>query len=78
MLNEGAGSWAGRQARQAPDRVALVCDRPVSCAGLDDRVRGLARYKVSKPVCFTGALPRTATGKILKKQLRETYGRQPP
>ena len=37
----------------------------------------LARYKIPKSVCFTGALPRTATGKILKKQLRETHGGQP-
>ena len=44
MLNEGVGSWTGRRARKTPDRVALVHDgRPVSYAGLDDRVRRLAR-----------------------------------
>jgi fatty-acyl-CoA synthase len=34
----------------------------------------LARYKIPKSVHFTTGLPRTATGKILKKQLRETHG----
>ena len=34
----------------------------------------LARYKIPKSVRFTGSLPRTATGKILKKSLRETHG----
>jgi fatty-acyl-CoA synthase len=34
----------------------------------------LARYKIPKSVHFAAALPRTATGKILKKQLRETHG----
>jgi fatty-acyl-CoA synthase len=34
----------------------------------------LARYKIPKSVQFSGGLPRTATGKILKKRLRETHG----
>jgi fatty-acyl-CoA synthase len=34
----------------------------------------LARYKVPRSVRFAASLPRTATGKILKKQLRETHG----
>ena len=34
----------------------------------------LARYKIPKSVQFASGLPRTATGKILKKQLRETHG----
>ena len=34
----------------------------------------LARYKIPRSVHFTSGLPRTATGKILKKQLRETHG----
>jgi fatty-acyl-CoA synthase len=34
----------------------------------------LARYKIPKSVHFAAGLPRTATGKILKKQLRETHG----
>jgi fatty-acyl-CoA synthase len=34
----------------------------------------LARYKVPRSVRFATSLPRTATGKILKKQLRDTHG----
>ncbi|HUZ25095.1 MAG TPA: long-chain fatty acid--CoA ligase [Streptosporangiaceae bacterium] len=34
----------------------------------------LARYKIPRSVRFTDDLPRTGTGKILKKALRETYG----
>src|SRR5499427_6285465 len=34
----------------------------------------IARFKVPKSVQFTGELPRTGTGKILKKRLRETHG----
>ncbi len=34
----------------------------------------LARYKIPKSVRFADALPRTGTGKILKKRLRENYG----
>jgi fatty-acyl-CoA synthase len=38
---------------------------------LDGKV---ARFKIPKSVRFTGTLPRTGTGKILKKRLRETHG----
>ena len=38
---------------------------------LDGRI---ARYKIPRSVRFTGELPRTGTGKILKKRLRETHG----
>jgi fatty-acyl-CoA synthase len=38
---------------------------------LDGRI---ARFKIPKSVRFTGTLPRTGTGKILKKELRETHG----
>jgi fatty-acyl-CoA synthase len=34
----------------------------------------IARYKIPKSVRFTGELPRTGTGKILKKRLRQTHG----
>ena len=34
----------------------------------------IARFKIPKSVRFAGALPRTGTGKILKKRLRETHG----
>jgi fatty-acyl-CoA synthase len=35
----------------------------------------LARYKIPKSVEFTDALPRNATGKVLKKLLREDPSR---
>jgi fatty-acyl-CoA synthase len=38
---------------------------------LDGRI---ARFKIPKSVRFTGELPRTGTGKTLKKRLRETHG----
>jgi fatty-acyl-CoA synthase len=34
----------------------------------------LARYKIPKSVVFVEALPRTAAGKVLKRELREIYG----
>jgi len=40
-------------------------------AFLDGRI---ARYKIPKSVRFADALPRTATGKIAKKALRQTHG----
>ena len=40
-------------------------------AFLDGRI---ARYKIPKSVRFADGLPRTATGKILKRALRENYG----
>jgi fatty-acyl-CoA synthase len=40
-----------------------------------DFCRGkLARYKIPKSAVFVGALPRTAAGKVLKRELRETSG----
>ena len=36
----------------------------------------LARYKVPKSVVFTGSLPRTGAGKVLKSVLREQFGTQ--
>jgi fatty-acyl-CoA synthase len=57
---------------------AVVVLRPgqsVPEADILDFLEGrLARYKIPKSVRFAGGLPRTATGKILKKQLRETHG----
>ncbi len=35
----------------------------------------LARYKIPKSVVFVDALPRTAAGKVLKRELREQFGR---
>jgi fatty-acyl-CoA synthase len=34
----------------------------------------LARFKIPKSVVFVGALPRTAAGKVLKRELREEFG----
>jgi fatty-acyl-CoA synthase len=34
----------------------------------------LARYKIPKSVVFVETLPRTAAGKVLKRELREDYG----
>ena len=34
----------------------------------------IARFKIPKSARFTGTLPRTGTGKILKKRLREAHG----
>jgi fatty-acyl-CoA synthase len=34
----------------------------------------LARYKIPKSVVFVEALPRTAAGKVLKRELREAFG----
>jgi acyl-CoA synthetase (AMP-forming)/AMP-acid ligase II len=38
----------------------------------------IARFKIPKSVRFSGELPRTGTGKILKKRLRETHGGASP
>ena len=35
----------------------------------------LAKYKIPKSVVFVQALPRTAAGKVLKRELRETFGK---
>ena len=34
----------------------------------------LARYKIPKSVIFVDSLPRTAAGKVLKRELQESYG----
>ncbi|MHB9758831.1 o-succinylbenzoate--CoA ligase [Streptomyces sp. BYX5S] len=56
---------------------AIVVPRPGSTpdpatllASLTDR---LARYKIPKSLTLTHELPRTASGKLLKSRLRETY-----
>jgi fatty-acyl-CoA synthase len=43
-------------------------------ASLSDR---LATYKIPKSVVFTDAIPRNATGKILKARLRDAFGVRP-
>jgi len=55
--------------------VVLRAGESVSEADILGFLEGrLARYKIPKSVHFATGLPRTATGKILKKQLRETHG----
>ncbi|MGN6677707.1 MAG: AMP-binding enzyme [Streptosporangiaceae bacterium] len=57
---------------------AVVVLRPGAAADEADVLGFLdgqiARYKIPKSVLFTPELPRTATGKIAKKLLRETHG----
>jgi fatty-acyl-CoA synthase len=57
---------------------AVVVLRPEARASEADLLGFLdgkiARFKIPKSVRFTGTLPRTGTGKILKKRLRETHG----
>jgi fatty-acyl-CoA synthase len=57
---------------------AVVVLRPGAVATEEDLLRFLdgkiARFKIPKSVRFAGELPRTGTGKILKKRLRETHG----
>ncbi|MGA9859167.1 MAG: AMP-binding protein [Solirubrobacteraceae bacterium] len=51
--------------------VSLQPGATVTEAEIQDHVRAhLARYKVPREVSFVDALPRNATGKILKRQLR--------
>ena len=53
---------------------AVVCLDPgavVTAGQIQDHVRGhLARYKVPREIVFAQQLPRTTTGKVLKRQLR--------
>jgi fatty-acyl-CoA synthase len=57
--------------------MAIVVPKPgetVTEEGVIEFCKGrLARYKTPKKVVFTEALPRTATGKILKKELKAQY-----
>jgi acyl-CoA synthetase (AMP-forming)/AMP-acid ligase II len=51
--------------------VSLVPGAELTESGLQDHVRlHLARYKVPREVVFVDELPRNATGKILKRELR--------
>ena len=56
---------------------AVICLKP-GCTCTADDVKAfckqhLAGFKAPKSVAFVAALPKTATGKILKKDLREMY-----
>jgi acyl-CoA synthetase (AMP-forming)/AMP-acid ligase II len=52
-------------------RPGVAADETDILSFLDGQV---ARYKIPKSVRFVGELPRTATGKIAKKVLRDTHG----
>jgi len=56
---------------------ALVVRRPGSPCTADDLVafarEHLAGYKLPRSVDFVDELPRTPTGKVLKRELRERY-----
>jgi acyl-CoA synthetase (AMP-forming)/AMP-acid ligase II len=58
---------------------AIVVLEPGTAIGereLQDHVRDrLARYKVPREVAFADELPRTATGKVLKRELTERFSR---
>ena len=38
----------------------------------------MASYKVPRTIVFTDTLPRTETGKLLKRKLRDQYREQTP
>ncbi|MDP9074862.1 MAG: AMP-binding protein, partial [Actinomycetota bacterium] len=51
--------------------VVAVDGAGVTAAELQDHVRGrLARYQVPRDIVFVAELPRNATGKVLRRQLR--------
>jgi fatty-acyl-CoA synthase len=55
--------------------VVKAPDAEVTEAGIIEQCRGnLAKYKIPKKVAFIEELPRTLTGKILKKDLRARFG----
>ncbi|WP_245557335.1 AMP-binding enzyme [Corynebacterium terpenotabidum] len=54
--------------------VVLREGAPLAAEDLQDWLRGhLAGFKIPKVVSFTDVLPRNATGKVLKRQLREEW-----
>ena len=59
--------------------VAAVVLRPgsaVTSSELVERLRGgLAAYKCPKEIFFTSSLPKNAVGKVLRKDLRQQYGK---
>ncbi|MEV4939746.1 acyl-CoA synthetase [Streptomyces zaomyceticus] len=60
---------------------AVVVLKPEARAGEDDilgHLRGrLAKYKIPKSVVLAGALPRTASGKLVKSAVRDTFATGP-
>jgi fatty-acyl-CoA synthase len=57
--------------------VVLKGDSDLSEGDIIDFCQGkLARYKIPKTVTFVDALPRTAAGKVLKRELRDQFARK--
>jgi fatty-acyl-CoA synthase len=58
---------------------AVVVTKPGASATEEELLthckNGLARYKVPKSVIFVDAMPLSAAGKILKRELKEKYAR---
>jgi fatty-acyl-CoA synthase len=58
--------------------MAVVVKAPnteIAAESIIEQCRGrLAKYKIPKKVAFVDQLPRTLTGKILKKELRAKFG----
>jgi fatty-acyl-CoA synthase len=53
----------------------VVVNRPVETSELLDHARaGLAAHKVPKAIHFADELPKNASGKLLKRELREQFG----
>lgn len=54
-------------------------DADADVDGILGHLRGrLAKYKIPKSVVFTRSLPRTASGKVVKPTVRDTYGDDSP
>jgi acyl carrier protein len=57
---------------------AVVLDAPTEAAELRSFVRQrLGEHKVPRHVLFVDGLPRNASGKVLKRELRERFAQQP-
>lgn len=58
--------------------MALIVRRPGSAAGAEELIAfartRLAGYKLPRTIAFVDALPRTPTGKVLKRELRAQHG----
>jgi long-chain acyl-CoA synthetase len=67
----------GEQNEKTGEAVRLFVVRHLGVGLTEERVvahcrRGLAAYKVPKTVTFVDALPKSAVGKILRRELRHT------
>ncbi len=58
-------------------REGVAGDEAIAKELLDHLAGRLAKYKIPKSVVFTGSLPRSGAGKVLKAKLRDTYGTVP-